>query len=66
MERRKRRDAGGVKADASGGQVERRRQEEEENWSLIGSAATIMESRNSTLKRRSYLFIIGDYLYKKG
>ena len=27
MERRKRRDAGGVKADASGGQVERRRQE---------------------------------------
>ena len=46
--------------------MERRRQEEEENKSLIGSAATIMESRNSTLNRRSYLYIIGDYLYKKG
>ena len=45
--------------------MERNGQEEKENCSLIGSVAKTMEGRNSTFRRKSTLYIIGDYLYVK-
>ena len=45
--------------------MERNGQEEKENCSLIGSVAKTMEGRNSTFRRKSTLYIIGDFLYVK-
>ena len=42
-----------------------KRQEMGNNCSLIGSVAKTMEGRNSTYRRKSTLYIIGDYLYVK-
>ena len=45
--------------------MERKKQEEKENPSLIGSLAKTMEGRNSTFRRKSTLYIFGDYSYVK-
>ena len=46
--------------------MDRKRQEQMENKSLIGSVAKTIEGRNSTPRRRSTYYIIGDYLYNSG
>ena len=45
--------------------IDGKKQEEQENSSLIGSFAKAMEGRNSTFRRKSTLYIIGDFLYVK-
>ena len=45
--------------------MEQKKQEEKENPSLIGSLAKTMEGRNSTFRRKSTLYIFGDYSYVK-
>ena len=46
--------------------MDRKRQEQMENKSLIDSVAKTIEGRNSTPRRRSTYYIIGDYLYNSG
>ena len=45
--------------------IDRKKQQQEENNSLLGSVAKTTEARNSTPRRRSRVYIVGDYLYRK-
>ena len=45
--------------------MDRKRQEQGENCPMIGNIAKTMVGRNSTFKKKSTLYIIGDYIYVK-